>query len=909
MKQAINRPKQKRAFCNNYTAAFFIVAATIFSNTSFAQTRAQLQRNNAFGYNYINGAYRGLFYIPLDTLSTSDSGAVAYLNGSFYFKNNIKWTAVSGADQFLTSTRIAFGNGSNKITDDADFTYSQLFNRLDVGTGNFADSLQVGKMRIGTALDSFVVRDPITKALMIVAPPLQNSNAGLGYRILKPGDQSLKSLFNGWGFLYDSTMNTDGLTGTVDSATLSLYFMRRKDSGLYVTVSQLRDTSLVLRSLISNTTHWQLNGSNNLVPKSFAGNRVEIAGKQLRLIDSGFVAIGVGGGVHPSPGPGFKMFWHPGKAAFRAGFVTAAAYDDVNIGNASAAFGLDAAATGLGSFAAGNSVAATADGATALGGASTTASGQYSFASGNSVVASGGGAAALGVDAEATGAQSFATGNTTVAQGDQSASFNFFTHARAAKSAVFGNLSTTNVTNRIPQFSIGWLNDTVRSAELFRIGWPTASAGRNNIFSVDTLGRTKIGKLDDGNSGDSVVVWRASDSTLRKVAQSSISGGGGGTPMAIGNWITGATLGSILYAGTNGALQQSNANFFFDSTNIRLGLGTNSPQRLFHSSLADAGTNAVSFVGRYDHITSGTATTGFGLGRELRLENASGALVTAATETFSYSDAVNATEDATWTINLVRAGSLQQAMTVSSIGALTTSNSIVSGGSVTVGTSNLLTFGTRSVITSPADGNIRLTNSLQNNFGLLLFGGTTSSFFGIKRSGTIAQFRLGDDTDFSDIEIKGRAYDATTWNGSNRGVSEDAVRDQVELMKSRPWSATHTYTITTSDATPTNLTAVYGAMDIPNASTGWIRVVLSGNASNGATTHGLKGIKYYSFNKAGGTLTLDAADVIVADKKGASVTTATWQLTTSSNQPVIEVTGIAGTMRWVAAVEVLYIID
>jgi hypothetical protein len=52
------------------------------------------------------------------------------------------------------------------------------------------------------------------------------------------------------------------------------------------------------------------------------------------------------------------------------------------------------------------------------------------------------------------------------------------------------------------------------------------------------------------------------------------SGGGG---MAIGGSITSATAGSVLFAGTSGVLAQKNANFFWDNTNNRLGIGTATP--------------------------------------------------------------------------------------------------------------------------------------------------------------------------------------------------------------------------------------------------------------------------------------------------------------------------------------------
>lgn len=51
------------------------------------------------------------------------------------------------------------------------------------------------------------------------------------------------------------------------------------------------------------------------------------------------------------------------------------------------------------------------------------------------------------------------------------------------------------------------------------------------------------------------------------------TGGGGG--MSIGGTITGATVGSVLFVGASGVLQEDNANFFWDDTNNRLALGTN----------------------------------------------------------------------------------------------------------------------------------------------------------------------------------------------------------------------------------------------------------------------------------------------------------------------------------------------
>lgn len=55
-------------------------------------------------------------------------------------------------------------------------------------------------------------------------------------------------------------------------------------------------------------------------------------------------------------------------------------------------------------------------------------------------------------------------------------------------------------------------------------------------------------------------------------------------------------------------------------------------------------------------------------------------------------------------------------------------------------------FAARSRISSPADSQILLRNAAANNFSMLLLGGTTSAFPAIKRSGTILQARLADDS-------------------------------------------------------------------------------------------------------------------------------------------------------------------
>jgi hypothetical protein len=73
--------------------------------------------------------------------------------------------------------------------------------------------------------------------------------------------------------------------------------------------------------------------------------------------------------------------------------------------------------------------------------------------------------------------------------------------------------------------------------------------------------------------------------------------------MSIGGSITSATAGSVLFAGTSGVLAQDNANFFWDDTNNRLGIGTNTPSA--DGDITKSVNGAVSF--QMKNNTTGTS--------------------------------------------------------------------------------------------------------------------------------------------------------------------------------------------------------------------------------------------------------------------------------------------------------------
>lgn len=104
------------------------------------------------------------------------------------------------------------------------------------------------------------------------------------------------------------------------------------------------------------------------------------------------------------------------------------------------------------------------------------------------------------------------------------------------------------------------------------------------------------------------------------------------SPTFVGLVLSALTLGSILFAGIGGVLSQDNATLFWNNTDKRLGIGTNSPQAGLHVVIQsgpqirvqDSATNAANKNGRYTvgHYTNseeglaliaGTSTTSTGV--------------------------------------------------------------------------------------------------------------------------------------------------------------------------------------------------------------------------------------------------------------------------------------------------------
>ena len=165
--------------------------------------------------------------------------------------------------------------------------------------------------------------------------------------------------------------------------------------------------------------------------------------------DGGFVAGGAPNvGTIPASGAGVRSMWYPGKAAFRAGRVTTAAWDDANIGTASAAFGTNTLASGPNSLAVGSSTLASASGSVAMG-STTTASGTNSLAIGSSTLATASGSVAMGSSTTASVANAVAMGSSTTASASSAVALGSSTTASGSNSLALGSSTIAGASNSL----------------------------------------------------------------------------------------------------------------------------------------------------------------------------------------------------------------------------------------------------------------------------------------------------------------------------------------------------------------------------------------------------------------------------------------------------------------------------
>jgi trimeric autotransporter adhesin len=191
-----------------------------------------------------------------------------------------------------------------------------------------------------------------------------------------------------------------------------------------------------------------------------------------------------GSGGIPASGPGTRMMWYPGKAAFRAGSVTGLEWDHANVGPYSIATGYTTTASGAVSTASGYGTNATGSASTAMG-SSTTASGQYSTATGWWSRASGLAATAMGNSTTASGHASTAMGGSTTASQEGSTAMGWHTTASGQYSTAMGRYASTNGMSGAFVYgdwsTVNVLNASAQNEVSFR------AAGGFRLFTTNTM--------------------------------------------------------------------------------------------------------------------------------------------------------------------------------------------------------------------------------------------------------------------------------------------------------------------------------------------------------------------------------------------------------------------------------------
>ncbi len=142
----------------------------------------------------------------------------------------------------------------------------------------------------------------------------------------------------------------------------------------------------------------------------------------------------------------------------------------------------------------------------------------------------------------------------------------------------------------------------------------------------------------------------------------------------------------------------------------------------------------------------------------------------------------NTASGATATLMDLQVGGVSQ-LSISKAGAIVTAAGITSTATIQQSSTSDFRWNNRSRIFSDANANIRLTNSANADFGLLQFGGTTSSFPAIKKSSTTLQARLADDSGFASFQGKLTTEGAAT-TGLVAGVLAASTNASITLYDS-----------------------------------------------------------------------------------------------------------------------------
>jgi hypothetical protein len=305
-----------------------------------------------------------------------------------------------------------------------------------------------------------------------------------------------------------------------------------------------------------------------------------------------------------------------------------------------------------------------------------------------------------------------------------------------AQATVIGNTSGTNTGDNATNTQYSGLAASKQDVLGFT---PENVANKSTTLDTDQASDTKYPSVK------AVYDWAVglfqakliSGTNIKTINSTSLLGSGNLSISASPSGVAGA-----IQFSDGSAFSSDATNFFWDNTNKRLGLGTNSPASLLSLSqtiaLAAGATNPrianIAYTINNTGAQTGT-TTGIFLNTTLTALNG---------QTHNFIDIQNG------------GGSIFKL----SVGLLDMfADCQINAGGV-------FKFKTRSQIFSTADGDVSLSNNIQNSFNKLNLGLASVGFPAIKRNGAAIDFRLADDSAFCNISALGGYFNTSSIQAS-----------------------------------------------------------------------------------------------------------------------------------------------
>ncbi len=209
------------------------------------------------------------------------------------------------------------------------------------------------------------------------------------------------------------------------------------------------------------------------------------------------------------------------------------------------------------------------------------------------------------------------------------------------------------------------------SAEAYSVGGASVNSGQNKAVAIHTpTSAQTVAVRFSALTQDTDIEANDSFALVELIADGTMVAQFGGATAG-----TAGTNGFVLApdAGDQGALLLGNGTWsdpntlFIDTSTNRLGLGTNTPTTVIEALIDSAVTNAIQDVLTLSSTSTGTVTAGLGSGLVFNVEDLGGIEEQGSIDVL-LTDVTDASEDADMTFNLNRAGTITEAMRITSTG-------------------------------------------------------------------------------------------------------------------------------------------------------------------------------------------------------------------------------------------------